>query len=288
MWLQPRAPLRGLGRGPPADVESQGRTMRRRDPLLKLRRPGRRNTPWSSSCCSWDSRADMPGWHTDCMGHDPISTGIFHMARIETLDKARSVWDRILGRHTVTTMQPQWLLGRPFDDIASSLWAEAELAWRRERRFARRWTLLHYSLGLLAVILAAVAGFGGLSDLLGKEATALVALLSGAATAVATFVQSDSKRQLHEQRATAWDSYRDEITTIAIGRPKTPQEGSGPPGWKQVTEALQTRARALRANQPDPLTEPRSWPGTAGEGPSKGDLSALLRSVLDMDGSGIA
>jgi hypothetical protein len=110
-----------------------------------------------------------------------------------------------------------------------------------------RW---HYGVGLAAVVLAAVAGFGGLADLLGKHATAVVALAAAATTAVATFLQADSKRQVHEQRATAWDSFRDNLTVIVHLQPGL---RDGPeaqqPRWQQVMDAFQTRARDLRDGQ---------------------------------------
>jgi hypothetical protein len=156
-------------------------------------------------------------------------------------------------------LQPEWE-SRASDSLARGLWNEADLAWRRERRLERVWMRWHYSLGVLAVVLAAVAGIGALADLLGPDPAAIVALASGAVGAVAVFLQSEAKREQHRRQATAWNTFRDEITRLWITQPiGERQHPNGPYGWVAVLRALETRAEALRDQRPDPQTSPREW-----------------------------
>lgn len=156
------------------------------------------------------------------------------------------------------TYEPAWGDG-PFAELSRGLFWEAHESWKNEKRLAGWWTRWHYILGTLGVVLAGIAGFGGLTDLLGKVPTSWIALCAGLVTGVATFLQSDAKRGVHSQRAAAWDSFRDDVSTLFMTRPEPRPSENASEEWRSVIEALQTRARALRANQPDPHTSPHSW-----------------------------
>jgi hypothetical protein len=156
--------------------------------------------------------------------------------------------------------EPKWGTDR-FSELCSGLFWEARKSNEREKRLASTWTAVHYCVGILGVVLAAIAGFGGLTDLLGKQATSVIALAAGVVTGVATFLQSALKLQQHTERASAWDSFGDSVTTIYQTRPDTPEAEQGRSyDWQSIIHALQDRATAMRANQADPHTPPQRWP----------------------------
>src|SRR4051794_34012567 len=98
----------------------------------------------------------------------------------------RSFMERLLGRGP-ETLVPSWE-GTPYGELSEGLFWEAHFGWRRHRRLLRFWTSWYYSLGILGVVLAGLAGFGGLSEVLGRTQAALVAIASGIATGLATFL----------------------------------------------------------------------------------------------------
>src|SRR4051812_40087733 len=71
-------------------------------------------------------------------------------------------------------------------------------------RSGRLWERLHYSLGGLAVVLAAVSAGTGLASTAGRVPAAILALASGAVTALATFLKSEKRSQEKYAESSAW------------------------------------------------------------------------------------
>jgi hypothetical protein len=164
------------------------------------------------------------------------------------------------GSSTKTkTLVPAWQ-DTKYGKLSKGLFWEANSAWKKHRHFAEFWAVWYYGLGIAAVVLAALAGFGGLSKLLGYLAAALIALGSGIATGLVVFLRSDEKRRQHDELATAWDNLRDNVTTLYETRPvKAGAEQTDPDGWQAVWDALLKRAESLRRGTAtsDP---PAAWP----------------------------
>jgi hypothetical protein len=76
-------------------------------------------------------------------------------------------------------------------------------------RSARRWERLHYVLGGLAVVLAAVSAGTGLASTAGRVPAAVLALASGAVTALATFFGSEKRSQTKYAESAAWFKLED-------------------------------------------------------------------------------
>lgn len=106
------------------------------------------------------------------------------------------------------TTQPQLTeLDRRRDAIGSEFGKILERATRNaesERHAARRWGRLYFLVGLPAAILAAIAGATALASTAGRVAAGIVALISSALTATATFLDSQTRRRSHENLAAGW------------------------------------------------------------------------------------
>ncbi|GFJ80886.1 hypothetical protein [Phytohabitans houttuyneae] len=181
-----------------------------------------------------------------------------HIVRIPEV--AKSTLRSLLDRHR-TTYVPSWE-ENAFGRLSGGLFWEADRAWRRHRRLHRLWTGYHYAIGTTSVVLAATAGFGGLSELLDAKQAAVVALASAVAGALATFLGSDKKRAETAALASAWDSFRDDISITYETRPGADRaDRAPPPGWEVVLADLQQRAKRLRAGVADPPAQVPAWPG---------------------------
>jgi hypothetical protein len=121
------------------------------------------------------------------------------------------------------TAEPAWDDGA-FGEASRGLFWEADSAWRRYRRLHRAWTAFHYVLGSASVVLAAASGFGSLSELLDPKQAAVVALGSAVVGALATFFGSDKRRSESAAMASAWDSFRDDISIVQLKRRLSPSE----------------------------------------------------------------
>ena len=98
-------------------------------------------------------------------------------------------------------------LDRRRDSMASELRKmieRAEANAQVARRKASSWGRLYFSLGLPAAILAAIAGATALASTAGRVAAGIIALISSGLTAAATFLDSETRRQSHENLAAAW------------------------------------------------------------------------------------
>jgi hypothetical protein len=100
-----------------------------------------------------------------------------------------------------------------FGNSCERLYFEAEDMWSAHDGLARRWTALHYVLGLATVSLAAVAGFGGLQDLLGKTTAAYISLGAAVTAAIWTFLRAAEHQKQHNVMAAAWDNLRADVVT---------------------------------------------------------------------------
>jgi hypothetical protein len=181
-----------------------------------------------------------------------------HIARIPEV--AETPPRSLLNRHR-TTYVPSWE-ENAFGRLSGGLFWEADRAWRRNRRLHRLWTAYHYAIGTTSVALAAAAGFGGLSELLDPKQAAIVALASAVAGALSTFLGSDKKRAETAALASAWDSFRDDISITYETRPGADRlDRTPPPGWEAALADLQQRAKRLRAGVADPPAEVPAWPG---------------------------
>ena len=177
---------------------------------------------------------------------------------------------RFLGRRgrNNKTYIPDWS-ATPYGELSQGLFWEAHRTWQAHLRLTRFWTAWHYGLGVLAVALAGLAGFGGLSKLLGYQQAAFIAIGSGVATGLVTFLKSDEHRRQHQELAAAWDNLRDDVSTLYKTRPngRETREDQGnadhtdPDGWRAVIDALMERAKSLRAGKATP--EPSAaWPSS--------------------------
>jgi hypothetical protein len=184
--------------------------------------------------------------------------------QLRATDVAKHFYRDSRGRYK--TLVAAWS-PTPYGELSQGLFWEAHRAWRTHLRLARLWTTWHYGLGVLAVALAAFSGFGGLSKLLGYQQAAFVAIGSGIATGLVTFLKSDEHRHQHQELAAAWDNLRDDVTTLYKTQPsakETQQDQANagqtdPNGWRTVMEALMERAKSLRAGKA--TSEPSAaWP----------------------------
>jgi len=75
---------------------------------------------------------------------------------------------------------------------------------RKLFRAFRQWKRLHYALGGLAVVLAAVSAGTGLASVAGRIPAAILAITSGAVTGLATFFASEKRSQTKKAQSAAW------------------------------------------------------------------------------------
>ena len=163
----------------------------------------------------------------------------------------------------------------PFGNSCERLYFEAEDMWSAHDGLARRWTALHYLLGLATVSLASVAGFGGLQDLLGPATAAYISLSAAVTAAIWTFLRTAEQQKQHTVLAASWDNLRADVVTLYSttggqlrppGRERQRSQGLGlssdrvqrmeidtipddPKGWEDVVRTLEARAKVLRAGR---------------------------------------
>jgi hypothetical protein len=93
--------------------------------------------------------------------------------------------------------------------------AEIEDAARRNSsratRQARMLAWVGTSLTLLALALAAAAGFGSLGDVVGQQTAAMIALASAVASAISAFVQSKNSGDALRTEAQVWARQADDV-----------------------------------------------------------------------------
>ena len=204
--------------------------------------------------------------HNIDMPIDLIKIGALYLQQPPGFDTAYRWWRRFRDRGMTNLMVPIFN-ATPYGQLSEGLFWEAQRSRRAHMRLARLWRVFHYGIGVLGVVLAGLAGFGGLSKLLGDEQVALIAIGSGIATGLITFLKSDEKRRQHEELAAAWDNLGDDVTTLYITRPRSDdtQQGeadskeSDPDGWQAVIDALMKRAKSIREGKPT-LEPSAAWP----------------------------
>jgi len=155
------------------------------------------------------------------------------------------------------TAEPAWD-SDAFGEASRGLFWEADSVWRHYRRLHRIWTVFHYLAGGTSVTLAAVSGFGGLSEILDPQPAAIVALASAVVGALATFFGGDKRREESAGMAAAWDSFRDDIsiTQLKRGKSEDPQRDDG---WDDIISVYQGHARHLRARKADSDLDIPKW-----------------------------
>jgi hypothetical protein len=200
----------------------------------------------------------------------PLPPPAAHIQRPPGLHLAMSLWERFRNRGHALTYVPNWdedVFGR----LSEGLFWGAHRAWRRHKLLGQIWVYWHYGLGSLSVILAAVAGFGGLSDVFGNSQAAVVAILSAVAGALTTFLNSSDKVSEHADLSSGWDGLRDDIVFQYEMRPEARESRQGPAGWQSVRNALQTRAKELRSGDAKSSWPQAAWPDirTAHSAPSE-------------------
>ncbi len=146
----------------------------------------------------------------------------------------------------------------------AGLFRDADQSWQKHDHLYVRWTWITYVFGILGPVLAALAGFGGLTSLFGKTAAGLIAVASAAASGIALSLNGQERHLHHRKFATAWDNLRDDITIAYETRPPVPTVNKEPTdmepvGWQAVLDKLRSRAFTLRSYKLDDGVEPR-WP----------------------------
>lgn len=169
-----------------------------------------------------------------------------------------------LWHSSTKPLEPSWRK-TPYGEASRGLWYEANTARKGQRHLMHLWAVWHYGLGALAIGLAALAGFGGLSQLLGYQAAGGIAIGSAFATGLVVFLKSDEKRHQHEELAASWENQQSNITMLYINRPGADIQQaadsveSDPAGSSVVTNTLNERVEILRTGRPK-LGPPVAWP----------------------------
>ncbi len=80
---------------------------------------------------------------------------------------------------------------------------------RKFHRSARRWDRLHYTLGGLAVVLAAISAGTGFASAAGRVPAAVIAAAASAVAALTTFFGSEKRTSTQDIKAAAWFELKD-------------------------------------------------------------------------------
>jgi hypothetical protein len=113
----------------------------------------------------------------------------------------------------------------------SKLIAEAYRSAEKCRFWALLWQTADLGLGLVAAVLAAVAGATGLASTAGRVPAAIMALTAAAFTAGARFLRSNERYQMNWRRVSAWQALaRDGSFALAA---------EGHPGAANLYETIQ-------------------------------------------------
>jgi hypothetical protein len=179
---------------------------------------------------------------------------------------AEGLLNRLRPRKYVLVV-PDWDDG-PYGKLSEGFFWDAHKRWLLHQRLTRFWAAWYYGLGSLAVVLAAFAGFGGLSALLGVKQAAFITIGSSIAMILVIFLRCDDKRQENRELAQAWDGLRDEIAALYMMRPTSNKSrgrggATGQPRdadeWRTVIQELSERITKLRTGEALP-ERPLLWP----------------------------
>jgi hypothetical protein len=174
--------------------------------------------------------------------------------------------DKVRVRSNGGTYVPKWR-DTPYGRVSRGLFWEADQAWSEHTRARHGWNAAHYTLGILAVLFAAVAGFGGLAQAIGPKLAAVIAIASGAASSLITFLKAAERGREHAELAAAWDSLRDDVTILYENRPAGFDQHVDPGDSQTILAILQARAKQLRAGKTGFEDRQLAWP-EPGEAPS--------------------
>jgi hypothetical protein len=86
----------------------------------------------------------------------------------------------------------------------------------RKAQWARAIGVSGTSLTLLALGLAAIAGFGSLNELVGPRAAAIIALASAVASAISAFLQTKASGPALQTEADLWRNYADDLNDSVV------------------------------------------------------------------------
>jgi hypothetical protein len=197
--------------------------------------------------------------HTRGMPVEPVGLGVI----VKPTD-ARTIFGWLLHRR-YELIVPKWD-DSPYGRQSAGLFGEALQSWRRYTRLKRLWAAWDYTLGSIAIALAAFAGFGSLGQLLGERTAAFITIGSGVAMGLATFLRSNEKRQRSEELAVAWERQMDDVALLYETKPSKDgssiggsQVSTDPEGWKTIIQALRDRAQSIRAGKTKLKARP-AWP----------------------------
>lgn len=160
----------------------------------------------------------------------------------------------------------------PFGEAAKRLYEEAELQVAVSAGRHRRWSRIHYSLGLTTVVLATIAGFSGLGDLLAQDVISVLSLSAAIAAASATFLKTDDQVKHYGIMTAEWENLRQSIETVYATAPSAQERldyakarmattpPSDPNGWADMVHSLQQQAAALRSGEVPTERTASNWP----------------------------
>jgi hypothetical protein len=139
---------------------------------------------------------------------------------------------------------------------------------------AGRYSGLYVLLGLPAAVLAAVAGVTVLASTAGRLAAGIIALMSAALSASATFLDSAKKRDQAEKLSTEWEDLYNEMRVCRLTQLASFTTVSGPP---RLT-SFSARAAAIRAGR-DQAAVQRNMASAGGQ-----DSTPLYYRVPNIEG----
>jgi hypothetical protein len=234
--------------------------MRQADLKMRPARPsliGATNLHWADPSQLWSST--LVEMHTKGMLLPVAIT-------LKPAEIAATSFKRLFHRK-YQLLVPEWDDSR-YGRLSAGLFWEAEQARRRRTRLMRFWAAWHYTLGSIAIALAAFAGFGSLGQILGEKTAAFIIIGSGIAMGLATFLRSDDNRRKNEELAVAWEKQMDDVALLYEIRPEEtgsspqadePKAPRDPEGWQAIAQSLRERAQSIRAGETK--LEPRpAWP----------------------------
>ena len=92
----------------------------------------------------------------------------------------------------------------------------ADLTAIRKARLSKAVGIAGTSLTLLALALAAIAGFGSLNEVVGARTAAVIAIASAVASAVSAFLQTKASGQALQAQADLWRNYADDANDAVV------------------------------------------------------------------------
>ena len=121
-------------------------------------------------------------------------------------------------------------------------------------------------LTLLALALAAIAGFGTLNDLVGPRTAAIIALASAVASAISAFVQTKASGPSLQMEADLWRHYADDVNDSVVSL-----VSRLPMSVQQFRERAEAALEMAREGDPTRVssatgTQGRSMPAGTGPG----------------------